>query len=157
MTKASFTVFKSITSAFVILRDLFVLLDYTKRQQYRLKSSPVFRLEKLEIHVQEVHSYLSQLKPSYQRMCSKGWSELCCPFFQQGTYFKLLQSDDPLKGTVKSDMIRLFYSFIYTVISPQINWHLWDSRALFSLTGSIWRWAPTEPRSIRSYLSLWFT
>lgn len=52
--------------------------------------------------------------------------------------------------------IRLFYSFIHTVISLQINWHLWDSRALFSLTGSILRWAPTEPRSIRSYLSLWF-
>lgn len=41
--------------------------------------------------------------------------------------------------------------------SLQISWLLWASRAPSTLTGSIWRWTPIEPRSIRSCLSLWST
>lgn len=43
------------------------------------------------------------------------------------------------------------------LVSLQINWHLWDSKVPSTLTGYIWRWTLTEPKSTRSCLFLWCT
>lgn len=63
-----------------------------------------------------------------------------------------------LNGFAKKHLGALMISLTLMLFGLlQISWHLWVSRAPSTLTGSIWRWTLTEPRSIRSCLSLWST